>query len=57
MSLVPTPQTPRLGMVTVMRKPRPLVTSVEEFQTRSGEVSRRICVPRQDTDGRSEALA
>lgn len=42
---------PRVGMVAVVRKRRALVTSVQEFQTRSGEVSRLVGVEYLDADG------
>jgi len=47
-------QTPRVGMVAVVRKRRALVTSVHEFQTRSGEVSRLVGVEYLDADGNRE---
>jgi len=41
-------------MVAVVRKRRALVTSVEEFQTRSGKVSRMVGVEYLDADGSRE---
>lgn len=47
-------QPPRVGMVAVVRKRRALVTSVQDFQTRSGEVSRLVGVEYLDADGNRE---
>jgi hypothetical protein len=41
-------------MVAVVRKRRALVTSVQEFQTRSGQVSRLVGVEYLDADGSRE---
>jgi hypothetical protein len=45
---------PRVGMVAVVRKRRALVTSVQEFPTRSGQVSRLVSVEYLDADGTRE---
>jgi hypothetical protein len=47
-------QTPHVGMVAVVRKRRALITSVQEFQTRSGEVSRLVGVEYLDADSTRE---
>ena len=47
-------QNPRVGMVAVVRKRRALITSVQEFPTRSGQVSRLVGVEYLDPDGSRE---
>jgi len=54
MNVAPSAQNPRVGMVAVVRKRRALVMSVQEFQTRSGHISRLVGVEYLDADGSRE---
>ncbi len=54
MSTAQSAQNPRVGMVAVVRKRRALITSVQEFPTRSGQISRLVGVEYLDADGSRE---
>jgi SNF2-related domain len=54
MSVAQSAQPPRVGMVAVVRRRRALVTSVQEFPTKSGQVSRLVGVEYLDADGSRE---